>query len=72
MRGMTEEQIQHICKLVHNGGKLYVGREASGRQKLKIVRGPFGLLTERFHCTPEDLKSVRQHLSALHRTPATA
>ena len=39
MRGMTEEQIQHICKLVHNGGKLYVGREASGRQKLKIVRG---------------------------------
>jgi hypothetical protein len=60
---MTEAEIDKVCSLIHKGAKLYVGRDHAGRQKLKIVHGPFGLMTERFRCTVEDFQTLRQRLA---------
>jgi hypothetical protein len=60
---MTDAEMQRVCNLVHKGAKLYVGRDHAGRQKLKIIHGPFGLLTQRFRCTIEDFQVLKQRLS---------
>ena len=70
---MTEAEMEKACSLINRGGKLYVGRDHAGRQKLKITHGPFGLLTQRFRCTIEDFQMLklrlsgnRMHQSGLH------
>jgi hypothetical protein len=61
---MTEAEMQKVCSLIDRGGKLFVGRDHAGRQKLKVVHGPFGLLTQRFQCTLEDFQMLKQRLTA--------
>lgn len=60
---MTDAEMEKVCNLIQRGGKLFVGRDHVGRQKLKIVHGPFGLLTQRFRCSIEDFEALRHRLS---------
>jgi hypothetical protein len=60
---MTDAEISRVCKLIYRGGKLYVGRDHAGRQKLKVIHGPFGLLTDRFRCTVEDFEKLKTYLA---------
>ncbi len=66
---MTDAEMERVCRLIKRGGKLYVGRDHAGRQKLKIVHGPFGLLTHRFRCTVEDFEALRLRLASDKRGP---
>jgi hypothetical protein len=59
---MTNAEMERVCSLIHKGAKLYVGSDHAGRQKLKIVHGPFGLLTKRFRCTSEDIQTLKDRL----------
>jgi hypothetical protein len=67
---MTEAEIEKVCSLIQRGGKLYVGRDHVGRQKLKIIHGPFGLLTQRFRCSVEDFEALRHRLAGENKRSA--
>jgi hypothetical protein len=60
---MNEIEIDRVCKAVKRGARMYIGRDFSGRQKLKIVRGPFGLFVRRYECSEEDLSAIRGRLT---------
>jgi hypothetical protein len=60
---LPESELNRICKAVQKGAKLMVGRDHAGRQKLKLVKGPFGLFVERVECTEADLAFIRKSLS---------
>jgi hypothetical protein len=59
---LSDAERIRICKIVKKGAKLLVGRDHSGRQKIKLVKGPFGLFVERFDCTEQDLNFIRNSL----------
>lgn len=60
---MTEAEITRVCTWVKHGGKLLIGRDPSGRKKLKIKHGPFGLLTSRYQCSETDLQRLKARLA---------
>lgn len=66
---LSELELSRICKSVKNGAKLLIGRDHTGRQKLKLVKGPFGLFVERLDCSEQDLALIRKSLS--QKTAAT-
>jgi hypothetical protein len=69
---MTESELVEVCNLINRGGKLYVGRDHAGRQKLKIVHGPFGLMTHRYRCSYEEFEHLKQRLSKRQASPSHA
>ena len=60
---MTEAEIDLICKKVAKGARLLIGRDHSGRQKIKLVSGIFGLLTTRLQCDDNDIAKLRMRLA---------
>lgn len=62
MHSLSSEELDRICQWVAKGGRLLIGRDHSGRRKIKIVRGPFGLLTQRFTCSEQDVESLRRRM----------
>ncbi len=67
---MTENDLSKICGWMTKGAKLYIGRDPAGRSKIKIVRGPLGLFTQRYHCDDRDLQELSRRLKI--RTMQTA
>jgi hypothetical protein len=60
---LSESERKRICNVVRNGAKMLVGRDHAGRQKIKLIKGPFGLFVERIECTDVDLMQIRKMLS---------
>jgi hypothetical protein len=60
---LSESERIRICNIVRNGAKMLVGRDHTGRQKIKLIKGPFGLFVERIECTDVDLIQIRKMLS---------
>jgi hypothetical protein len=69
---MTEVDYVEVCNLIAKGGKLYVGRDHAGRQKLKIVHGPFGLMTQRYRCSHEEFEYLKRRLAQKEASPSHA
>jgi hypothetical protein len=67
---LSENELKRICRSVQKGAKLLVGRDHTGRQKLKLVKGPFGLFVERLECSDSDLAFIRKSLSDNHSAAA--
>jgi hypothetical protein len=59
---LSEAEIKRICKSVKRGAKLLVGSDHTGRKKIKLVKGPFGLFVERLECSDKDLEFIRKIL----------
>ncbi len=62
---LSEFELNRLCRSVERGAKLMVGRDHAGRQKIKLVKGPFGLFVERFECNEEDVAFIRKRLSKI-------
>jgi hypothetical protein len=60
---LSESERKRICECVRKGARMLVGRDHTGRQKIKLVKGPFGLFVERIECTETDLIYIRKALS---------
>jgi hypothetical protein len=60
---LSEYEVERVCTAVKGGAKLLVGRDPLGRQKIKVVKGPFGLFVERYTCDAEDLREIRTRLN---------
>jgi hypothetical protein len=59
---MTEDDIDRVCLAVKRGARMLVGRDPAGRQKIKLIKGPFGLFVERFECTEADVAAISKRL----------
>jgi hypothetical protein len=59
---MTEAEIDRVCSAVKRGARMLVGRDHMGRQKIKLVKGPFGLFVERFECSEVDVANITQRI----------
>jgi hypothetical protein len=55
--------IQEVCTLVRRGGKVSIGRNHTGRLRLKVKSGPFGVFVNRFDITEEQLRMIKETLS---------
>ncbi len=66
---MTEADIDRVCTAVKRGARMMVGRDHMGRQKIKLIKGPFGLFVERFECDETEMAIIRSRL--VPRSPAT-
>jgi hypothetical protein len=65
---MTESEIARVCESVRRGAEMLVGRDKTGRGKLKLVRGPFGLFVERYQCSEEDLAAIKARLGQVPKS----
>lgn len=61
---MTEDEIDSICTKVSRGAKLYFGRDPAGREKIKLIHGPFGIFTERYQLDRDSMMRLKSKLQA--------
>jgi hypothetical protein len=66
---MSNVDIDHVCMAVKRGARMLVGRDHAGRQKIKLIKGPFGLFVERFECNEADLVTIRNRIASLRSDP---
>jgi hypothetical protein len=59
---LTENELTKVCGWVIKGAKLYVGRDYSGRAKIKVVHGPLGLFTDRYQCEDRDIEELNRRV----------
>jgi hypothetical protein len=69
---MTEDDIDRVCLAVKRGARMLVGRDHMGRQKIKLIKGPFGLFVERFECTEADVAMITRRLKPAPTARANA
>jgi hypothetical protein len=60
---MSEQELQRICNWVVGGSQLFIGSDPFGRRKIKVVRGPFGMMTKRYSCSDSDVERLRALLA---------
>jgi hypothetical protein len=56
---MTNAELNKVCRWINEGGKLMIGRDASGHQKIKIIHGPLGMFVHRFLITDSELENLK-------------
>lgn len=59
---MTNSEIEKICELVEKGAKISIGRAPNGARRIKLTRGLFGLLVERYSANEADVTEIKQRL----------
>ncbi len=58
---MTDVELRKVGRWLTEGGKLFIGTDDQGSQKIKVVHGPLGMFVHRYEITePQllDLKSM--------------
>lgn len=61
---MLEQDFSRVCRKIGSGAKFRIGRNHTGRTKLKLYTGPFGLFVRRFELSDADLQRLREVLGA--------
>jgi hypothetical protein len=57
---MERAELVEVRKLLDKGKRVYVGRDATGRHKLKFKTGPFGVLTRRYTVDFKTMEELRR------------
>jgi hypothetical protein len=60
---LTAKDTDQIVAWARKGAKVLIGRDHTGRHKIKIRHGLFGLKTTRLQCEPQDVEQLRKRLS---------
>ena len=60
---MKTVDASEVNEMVQNGAKLFIGRNATGRPKIKIVRGPFGLFVSRYEMEEQQCDKLKNQLN---------
>jgi hypothetical protein len=63
---MTSNEIEQIVALARKGAKIMIGRDHTGRNKIKIKHGLFGLQTKRVSCEPSEMEMLKRRLSEMN------
>lgn len=60
---LSDSERMRICSAIKKGAKMMIGRDHTGRQKIKLIKGPFGLFVERIECSEADVVKIRKELT---------
>ena len=55
-----QQEVDEVCRLISQGARLFVARDASGRHRIKLKTGPFGLLTKRYTLSFEQMEQIKR------------
>jgi hypothetical protein len=55
---MTNSEITQIRNWIRKGAKIMVGTDYTGRKRIKVKHGPFGIFVSRFTCEPENYENL--------------
>ena len=58
---MTDVELRKVGRWLTEGGKLFIGTDDEGSQKIKVVHGPLGMFVHRYEINETqllDLKSM--------------
>jgi hypothetical protein len=67
---MTVDDMRQVQKWVANGGKLLIGRDHAGRQKIKVIHGPLHMFTHRYSADQEQIETLKKMLNLNHQSAA--
>ena len=56
---MTEVELRKVGRWLSEGGKLFIGTDEQGSQKIKIVHGPLGMFVHRYEISEDQLLSLK-------------
>jgi hypothetical protein len=59
---MTDTELNKVCRWVSEGGKLLIGHDKYGKQKIKVFYGPLSVFSSRFDITDEELNRLKTML----------
>jgi hypothetical protein len=59
---MTDQQINDVCAWLSQGAKVMIGRHYTGRCRVKVLRGPFGMKAERYRCEASDVLRLKARI----------
>ena len=56
---MTEVELRKVGRWLTEGGKLFIGTDEEGSQKIKVVHGPLGMFVHRYAISEEQLLALK-------------
>jgi hypothetical protein len=59
---MTSNELDQVIAWARKGAKILIGRDHTGRHKIKVQHGFLGLRTTRLQCEARDVEVIRQRL----------
>lgn len=60
---MKKVDALEVIEMIKNGAKLFIGKNASGLPKIKVVRGPFGLFVSRYNIDLQQCELLKNRLA---------
>lgn len=67
---MTDVELRKVGRWLTEGGKLFIGIDDDGTQKIKIVHGPLGMFVHRFAITELQLLELKDMILESMNTKA--
>ncbi len=62
---MEKTDIEAICTCLRRGGKMSIGRNHTGRTKIKLRTGPFGMFVKRYDASDEQIEEIKANLGVV-------
>ena len=56
---MTDVELRKVGRWLTEGGKLFIGTDEQGSQKIKVVHGPLGMFVHRYEISEAQLLSLK-------------
>ena len=57
---MTDVELRKVGRWLSEGGKLFIGFDEEGSQKIKVVHGPLGMFVHRYEITETQLLDLKE------------
>jgi hypothetical protein len=67
---MTEVELRKVSRWIAEGGKLFIGTDDEGCQKIKVVHGPLGMFVHRFEIAEGELLALKELILQSMKTNA--
>ena len=56
---MTDVELRKVGRWLTEGGKLFIGTDEQGSQKIKVVHGPLGMFVHRYEINETQLHDLK-------------
>ena len=57
---MTDVELRKVSRWLTEGGKLFIGTDDDGSQKIKVVHGPLGMFVHRYEISEDQLLNLKE------------
>jgi hypothetical protein len=67
---MTDVELRKVGRWLTEGGKLFIGTDEDGTQKIKVVHGPLGMFVHRYEINETQLLELKEMILKSMKTQA--